>query len=73
MRGILKPVLNEHKIDVYIGGREHQSQILRDPSENTVYLISGSMADMRGENEKHDQPFRLWKNAKSVGFLELEF
>ena len=70
MQRWLLPVLQRHKVDLYISGHEHQSQILKDEDFQTTYLIAGAIADLRHGSLQKDAKL-IWGNAKKTALLSL--
>jgi len=69
-RGLILPILNNHRIDIYLSGHEHQSQILKNNAFDTTFVVSGATADMRGKVVRGDE-YSLWIDSEKVAFLEI--
>ena len=69
-KNILHPILNDYSIDLYLSGHEHQSQILKDDNNHTVYVVAGAISDMRRERPRGHAHLR-WIDSHTVGFAEL--
>lgn len=69
-RNSILPILNEYQVDMYLSGHEHQSQILKADDHNTVFVVAGSISDMRGERARGHANLR-WIDSRTVGFAEI--
>lgn len=63
-------ILEEHDVDIYMSGHEHQSQVLQKPGRHTTYLVSGAVADMR-HKPLHKHKFLKFGDQKSPALLSL--
>ena len=68
----LLPILNEHRVHLYLAGHEHQSQVLYNPQRSPVtFIVTGCTAELRSDIRKTDHPFFVWSEAQKLGFLQL--
>ena len=70
-RAAILPILNEYRVDLYVSGHEHQSQILKQEDHNTVYVVAGAVADMRG-NRVRGNPHLRWIDSRTIAFAEIQ-
>ena len=67
----LLPIMNKHRINVYLSSIERQTQVLKNPEEDTFYIISGASGKVCEDIVKH--PFLDSPIVARVGFVHLEF
>ena len=59
----LKPLMDEHNVDIYLAGHDHDLQLLKDM--NTHYVVSGGGAKIR---KVKNTPYSLFSRS-SLGFV----
>lgn len=47
IQALLEPIFEKHKVDAYICGHEHDLQIIKRPSKNTMQFLSGAGSELR--------------------------
>lgn len=47
IQALLEPFFEKHKVDAYICGHEHDLQIIKRPSKNTMQFLSGAGSELR--------------------------
>lgn len=70
-RESILPIMRDNRIDLYLSGHEHQSQILKEDEYNTVYVVAGAVSDMRGVRVNGNENMK-WINSRIVGFSEIQ-
>jgi len=68
----LYPILNRHRVHLYLSGHEHQSQVLRSSTLPTTYIISGALGDMRSK-EPRGHEFLEFIDTRQVAILHIAF
>jgi hypothetical protein len=68
----LLPILTRYRVNLYLSGHEHQSQVLRSKNLPTTFLISGALGDMRGKAPRGHE-YLEFINVKDVAILHLQF
>ena len=66
------PILERHKVHLYISGHEHQSQVLYNSEHSPVtFIVTGATAELRSDIRKTDHQFFVWSEAQKLGFMQL--
>lgn len=60
-----QPVFEKHKVSVYFAGHEHDLQVLKPTSGNTIHFVSGAGSEIRPTGK---QPFSLFAESQH-GFM----
>jgi acid phosphatase len=68
----LLPILDTHKVHLYLAGHEHQSQAIKMSSHPTWFLIAGALGDLRDKPNRGHEGL-LFINKADVAFLRLIF
>ena len=71
----LLPILQAHNFVMYISGHEHSTQILKDPSYRTLYVIAGATSEIHGQPEKWQGPheFLQYVEWNEQAWLDVSF
>ena len=68
----LLPVLERHRVHLYLSGHEHQSQVLYSARHSPVtFIVSGATAELRSRIQKTEHPFFVWSEPQKLVFLQL--
>ena len=68
----LVPIFTRHRVNLYLCGHEHQSQVLRHSSLPTTFIISGALGDMRDKTPRGHE-YLEWINTRDVAILNIRF
>lgn len=68
----LLPVLDRFRVDLYLAGHEHQSQVLKLDRHAPLFLIAGALGDIRDKPVRGHEGLQ-YINKRDVAFLHLKF
>jgi tartrate-resistant acid phosphatase type 5 len=66
----LLPIINRHRVNLYLSGHEHQSQVHFDGT--TTFVISGATGEVRDRSSTGGE-FLIYINTREVAILRLKF
>lgn len=68
----LLPILESFKVNLYLSGHEHQSQVMFNPALSSVtFLVCGITSERRSNKRKPEHPYFVWSNTNELAFVEL--